>query len=276
MVLPQGTVRVRERGSGPAVVFVHGILVNSHLWDGVVEQLGDDVRCVLPDLPLGAHELPMPPSADLSPPDVAKLVADLLAALDLDDVTLVGNDSGGAISQMVAANHPERVGRLVLTNCDALEVFPPKFFKPLVVALRSHALTRGLAETLRVRALRHGPLGLGRLAATPYDPALTDAWASPMRTNAGVRRDIAKVARGADARQTIEAAEKLRSFAGPIRLVWGAEDPFFTLDLARRLAAMLPDATITEVPGARCFVPLDAPERVAQAIREVVPQPAAA
>src|SRR3954454_18378020 len=111
--LPQGTIRYRDRGQGPPIVFVHGALVNGDLWRKVVPELAKDFRCVTPDLPLGSHEIPMPANADLSPPAVAKLIADFLAALDLTDVTLVGNDTGGAMCQLVVTSHPERIGRLV-------------------------------------------------------------------------------------------------------------------------------------------------------------------
>ena len=111
IALPQGTVRYRETGEGPPIVFVHGLLVDGRLWDGVVAELAGDYRCIVPDLPLGAHELALPAHADRSPAGVARLLADFIAALELEDVTLVGNDTGGVISQLVATRHPERIGR---------------------------------------------------------------------------------------------------------------------------------------------------------------------
>src|SRR3954451_17374114 len=110
--LPQGTIRYRDRGQGPPIVFVHGALVNGDLWRKVVPQLAPDFRCITPDLPLGSHEIPMPADADLSPPAIARLIADLLAALDLQGVTLVGNDTGGGLCQMVVAEGSDRVARL--------------------------------------------------------------------------------------------------------------------------------------------------------------------
>jgi pimeloyl-ACP methyl ester carboxylesterase len=129
ITVPQGTLRYVDQGSGPPVVFVHGLFVDHELWLPVIEKLSRTHRCIAPDLPLGSHTLPMHRDADLSPAGMARLVADFLAALDLKDVTLVGNDSGGAISQLTVADHPARISRLVLTNCDALEVFPPKGFE---------------------------------------------------------------------------------------------------------------------------------------------------
>ena len=123
--LPQGTIRYAETGDGPPIVFVHGLLVDGRLWRKVTPLLEDRFRCIVPDLPLGSHTTPMNPDADLSPPGLARIVAGFLEALDLEDVILVANDTGGAISQITAANHPERIGRLLLTNCDAFENFLP-------------------------------------------------------------------------------------------------------------------------------------------------------
>src|SRR3712207_73178 len=116
--LSQGSMDYREDGAGPPVVLLHGLLVNGLLWHKVVPALSKDARVIVPELPLGSHATPMNPDADLSTRGVAKLVAELMDKLDLEDVTLVGNDTGGAIAQVVATEHPERIGRLVLTSCD--------------------------------------------------------------------------------------------------------------------------------------------------------------
>ena len=146
--LPQGTVRYREAGSGRPIVFVHGLLVNGALWRKVTPGLESDYRCIVPDLPLGSHRIPMDEDADLSPPGVARLISDFLAALDLDGVILVGNDTGGAICQLVAAHHPERLGGLVLTPCDAYENFLPPAFRPLQYAARVPGLITALIQEI--------------------------------------------------------------------------------------------------------------------------------
>ncbi len=151
LALPQGPLRYHSVGSGPTVVFVHGVLVNANLWRNVVAALSADFRCVTLDLPFGSHVAPLPPDADLSPPAAAVLIADAIEALELDDVTLVGNDSGGAISQIVATRRPERIGALVLTSCDAFDNFPPKALRPLKPLLSRAALLRPLPRP-RARA----------------------------------------------------------------------------------------------------------------------------
>src|SRR5690349_9230161 len=131
VALPQGTIRYRECGEGEPIVFVHGRLVNGDRWRRVVPLLSDRYPCITADWPLGAHSVALERDADLSPTGFAQLVADFLAALDLDGVTLVGNDSGTGLSQIVVTEHPERVGRLVLTTGDAFKNFPPLAFKPM-------------------------------------------------------------------------------------------------------------------------------------------------
>jgi pimeloyl-ACP methyl ester carboxylesterase len=264
VALPQGTVRYADEGTGPPIVFVHGALVDGRLWAPVVERL-DGFRRIVPDLPLGSHRLPMP-DADLRPAGIARLIADLLGALDLSDVTLVGNDTGGALCQLVVTNHPARVGRLVLTNCDAFDHFPPPEFRGLILTARARLLTAAL-QPMRVPALRRLPLAYGRLAHNLSDDLLA-AWVEPFLTDGGVRRDTRRVFAGIDRTLLLDTAARLHDFEKPVLIAWGLDDPFFPLEHAHRLAAIFPDARVVEVPGSRAFMSLDQPERLAALIRE--------
>ena len=269
--LAQGTVCYEEHGAGDPVVFVHGLLVDGSLWNGVVGELQATHRCIVPTWPLGSHTLPMFEDADLSPAGAARLVADFLAALDLRDVTLVGNDTGGAISQIVAARHPERIGRLVLTNCDALEVFPPPEFKPLTMLPRVPGLFATTAKALlHSEALRRRPTAYGALTREPIDDALLRRWIEPSANDGRIRRDAAKLLRGMSPEITQAVARELRHFDKPALLLWGDADPFFRLELAQRLANCFPLATLSIIDGARTFLPLDAPVAVAQNIRDFI------
>ena len=264
IALPQGTVRYRDDGAGPPLVFVHGLLVDGRLWEPVADRL-DGFRRIVPDLPLGSHRVPMP-DADLSPTGLAQLVADFLGALDLEDVTLVGNDTGGAICQLVVTRHPKRVGRLVLTNCDAFDNFPPLMFRPLVLAARAHLLTAQL-QLVRLRAARRLPFAFGWLGKRIPDELLA-AWVEPFLSDRGIRRDARRVAAALDRRLLLDTAARLREFDRPVLIAWAPEDRFFPLDHARRLAAIFPDARLVEVPDSRAFISLDQPERLAALIRE--------
>jgi pimeloyl-ACP methyl ester carboxylesterase len=278
--LDAGTIRYRDTGSGPTIVFAHGLLVDGSLWRKVTPLLDGEFRCVVPDLPLGSHREAMKADADLTPPGVAKVLADFMAALELHDVTLVGNDTGGAISQLVAANHPERLGRLVLTPCDAYENFLPPFFRPLQYAAKVPGLLTGLVQPMRLRALQRGPMGFGLLISPQnIDPDVLDAWLRPYLTTGGVRRDAIKFLKSISNRYTIEAAETLRSFDRPTLIAWAPEDRFFKLRFAERLADEIPNARLVRIEDSRTFVSEDQPERLAEEIasfvRESAPAPAA-
>jgi pimeloyl-ACP methyl ester carboxylesterase len=269
--LPQGTLRYEDVGSGPAVVFVHGLLVNGKLWRKVTPVLSSSARCIVPDLPLGSHAIPMNPNADLSVAGVAKLVADLLEALDLHDVTLVGNDSGGAIAQLVAARHPERLGRLVLTTCDAYEVFPPPLFSYLRVLPHVPGLMTVLAKSMqRSRMLRNLPLAYGLLAKSGIPDDVAKSYVEPCATNPDIRRDVAKFSRSVSPKVTQQAAKELQAFDRPVLLLWTPEDRFFPVSLAERFVQDLPNARLVTIDDAYVFVAEDQPERVAREIASFV------
>jgi pimeloyl-ACP methyl ester carboxylesterase len=262
--LPAGRIRYREAGAGKPVVFVHGYLVDGRLWDGVVDHLSGSFRCFAPDWPLGAQQLAMNPDADLSPTGLARLIADFIERLELDDVTVVGNDSGGAISQVLAANHPDRLGRLVLTNCDTHENFPPGIFKALPPLAK---LPGGIS-------LLSGPFRIpmvGRAAFAPFSrkgiPAdLVASWLRAGTRDSAALRDLKKVTVGLNKRYTLDAAAKLRGTELPLRLLWAPGDKFFPMKYAERLASEVPNAEIIQIPDAKTFVPLDQPHQVAKEI----------
>jgi pimeloyl-ACP methyl ester carboxylesterase len=268
IALPQGTVRYRDDGEGPPVVFVHGALVDGSVWAPAVERL-DGFRRVVPDLPLGSHRVPVP-HADLRPAGLAQLIADFLGALGLHDVTLVGNDTGGALCQLVVTNHPARVGRLVLTNCDAFDNFPPKlfaYFKPMARIPGAFALT---AQTMRIKPLRRTPIAFGQLTKSRIPEDMLDDWLDPALENPTIREDTRKFILGTSPSQTMEAARKLESFDRPTLFAWAPEDRWFKVEHADRLAASMPDARVERIPDSRTFVSIDQPDRLADAIRDFV------
>ena len=268
--LSGGTIHYEDRGEGEPLVFVHGFGANGLLWKETADALSDGHRCIVPDWPLGSHPEAMSPNADVTPPGIARMISEFLAALELDDVTIVGNDSGGAVSQILVTEHPERIGRLVLTNCDCFEKFPPGHFKAMAKALKLPGASKAMAESMRIRANRRSPLAYGALTARPIDDDLLVAWTRPQIEDAGVRRDGTRFFVAADPRDTMRAAEKLPVLEIPALLVWGDADRFFTIGDAERLAELIPDSRLVVVPGGKTFVPLDDPAAVAEAIAEFV------
>jgi pimeloyl-ACP methyl ester carboxylesterase len=265
--LTAGTIRYRETGSGPPILFVHGLLVDGTLWRKVIPALEGRFRCIAPDLPLGSHTIAMKPGADLTPPGLARVIGELIERLDLRDVTLVANDTGGALTQiLLASGDTERIARVVLTPSDAFDNFFPPMFRPLTYVARIPGAVNAVIQTLRAPALRRLPLAYGWLAKRRIPNEVTAAWVRPAQSDKGIRRDTARVLASVSSRYTSEAATRLSEFDRPVLLAWAPEDRFFPLEHARRLADLFPDARVEEVDDSWTFVPEDQPEKLAEMV----------
>lgn len=271
--LPQGTVRYRELGVGEPIVLVHGVLANSLLWTDVAEQLAKDFRVIAPDLPLGSHIKPLNAGADLTPPGLAKLLADFIAELSLEGVTLVGNDTGGALCQLAAVHHGERVARLVLTPCDAYEAFPPPAFVPLMALGRIPGAIWAIGNSMRPRFAQRLPIAYGWLSKQPIDDVVMKSFLRPIQTDRRIRRELAAVMRGVDKRHTLEVAKQFPAFEKPVLIAWAADDHFFKLSTAERLAGDFPNARLELIEDSLTFVSIDQPRRLAELITAFVRQP---
>jgi pimeloyl-ACP methyl ester carboxylesterase len=260
-------IRYREIGSGPPIVFVHGLLVNADLWRGVASRLSDQYRCIAPDWPLGSHQVPMDGRFDRSPMGVAHLIAAFLDALDLREVTLVGNDTGGALTQLVMVHHPERLARAVLTPCDCFDNFLPAVFKPLQWFGRWPGFWRLSGGLLRSRTLQRLPLAFGWLTRRPIPEEIVDSYLNPSRTDPAIRHDLSAFVRRIDTRVTLAAAERLPAFHKPVLVAWADTDRAFPRSDAERLAAILPDARLELISDSYAFVPEDRPDALADSIR---------
>lgn len=266
--LPGGRIRYHETGEGPPVVFVHGLLVNANLWRGVVPLVAaGGYRCLAPDWPLGAHTIPVP-DADLSPEGLADLIAAFLERLDLTGVTLVANDTGGALAQVLLARTPSRVARVVLASVDCYDRFPPPAFATLPLLARVPGSVRPLTELLRVRALHRLPFTFGWVSKHPLPADIADGYLGPSRHSGAVRHDLRRFLAGLHRRHTRAAAERFPHITTPVLLAWAREDRLFPAALAERLAADLPNATLRWVDDSYTFVPEDQPELLASLILE--------
>lgn len=271
MPLAAGPLVVTELGPPAAVplVFLHGVLANSTLWTGVAERLAPDHRCLLLDLPLGAHPEPMNADADLSPSGLVAVVIDALDRLGIERAILVGNDSGGALCQLMIAAHPHRLRALVLTSSDAYDTWLPFMFKPLELMAFVPGLLRIVAQLLQWLPLRRSPLGFGWLSKRITD-ADSAAFVTPLARAPWARRDVGKFLRGISPRLTRRAAQHFAGFAAPVLVLWSRDDRLLPLRLGQRLASDLPRARLELVTDAYTFSPVDAPQAVAQAIDRFV------
>ncbi len=265
--LTQGTIRYRERGTGEPIVFVHGLLVNGDLWRKVVPQLAGRYRCITPDLPLGSHEIPMKPDADLTIPGVARLVAEFSSALTLEHPILVANDTGGAITQLVMTEHPKSVGRVVLTSCDCFENFLPAMFRPLQALAHVPPLLTAVLQPLRLAPVRRLPIAFGWLAKRPIDSKIESGYAAQLFAQVAVRRDCYKLLRDISPKYTRRAAERLGEFDKAVLVAWAADDRFFPPEHGRRIAEILPNGRFVLIEDSYTFISEDQPDALAKQIR---------
>lgn len=269
--LSAGTTDYEDTGGdGPVVVLLHGLLMDSSLWDGVIADLSVDHRCVAPTLPLGAHSHPVRDGTDLSLRGIARLVGEFLERLDLTDVTVVGNDTGGAVVQLLVCEGSTRVGGIVLVSCDAFDNFPPGLTgKTLVLSGKLSPTMFGLfMQQLRLKPLRRMPFSFGWL--TKRGDAAVARWLKPVLTQPEIRRDTVHVLRSMSAERDlmVEAAECLRTFEGPALVVWAEKDRVMPPEHGRRLAELLPRGRLVEVSDSYTLVPLDQPADLARAVRD--------
>ena len=274
--LSAGTIEYEDSGGeGPVIVLLHGLLMDASLWDGVVADLSSDHRCVVPTLPLGAHRHPMRADADLSLPGIARLAAEFLDRLDLDDVTLVSNDTGGALVQLLICQDAARIGRIVLASCDAFDNFPPGVTgKTLVLSGKLPPALFGLfMQQMRLKPLRRSPMAFGWL--TMRGDSATVRWLKPIMRQPEIRRDAVNMLRtiSADPGLLLEAAECLPAFNWPALVVWARQERVMPPEHGRRLAGLLPQGRLVEIADSYTLIPLDQPARLAQNIRKFVHEP---
>jgi pimeloyl-ACP methyl ester carboxylesterase len=271
--LSAGTVEYRDTGGdGPVIVLLHGLMMDASLWDAVIADLSADHRCVAPTLPFGAHRHAMRADADLSLPGVARLVAEFLDRLDLHGVALVGNDTGGAIAQLVIADGATRVAQVVLASCEAFDNLPPGLTgRTLALAGKLSPQMFGLfMQQMRLRPLRRLPIAFGWL--TKRGDAATARWVRPVMQQPEIRRDAVRVLRAVmvDTAVLVAVSKRLPRFDRPALVVWASQDRVMPPEHGRRLAELLPQGRLIEVDDSYTLIPLDQPARLAQIIRDFI------
>jgi pimeloyl-ACP methyl ester carboxylesterase len=267
--LSAGTIDYEDTGGGPVVVMLHGLVMDGSVWRKVVGNLRADHRCIVPTLPLGGHRRPMRPDADLTLRGHGRLVGELLERLELRDVTLVQNDHAAALA--LVSECPELVSRLVISSCEAFDNYPPGLpGKNIALIARVPGGLYPAMQLMRIRALRRLPITLGWMSKRRIPDEITDAWFRPLQTQRGIRRDLAKYAAGARKEDMIEITESLRSFDRPALVVWTPEDRVMAPEHGGRLAELLPQGRLVEIPDSYTLIPEDQPEEFARAIRDFI------
>lgn len=269
-----GSLDCVDVGAGPPVLLLHGMHMDGGLWNDVVADLSRDHRCVVPTLPLGAHRHPVPEGADVSVLAVAGLVDEVMTQLGLDDVTAVGNDTGGALLQLALRTPSPRLSRVVLVACEAFDDFPPGL--PGRVSRLSARMPGGLflgAQAMRWAWAARLPFTWGRMTRRGLPDPLRRAWFEPLRRSAAVRRDTRRVISSIRPELLVEAAGWLPRFPGEVHVVWAAEDRVMPREHYSRLLELLPTAQGSIVEGSMTLIPLDQPAELAALVRSAVRGP---
>lgn len=269
--LSLGTIAYEETGSGPAVLLLHGLVQSATVWTEVAADLAADHRVITPTLPYGSHTIPLRPDADLSPRSTALLIGEFADALGLpNDTVFVENDAGRL--QQLAAERPDRVGRMVIAGCEAFDNYPPKAGGTMMAAAaKIPGGLRALALALTPRPLRRIPgTGFAVMTAKGVPHELTDGWLAPLRTDKAVRTDLVKYLRATDSGEMLAAAERLAAFPNPALVLWGRQDRMMPPEHGRRLAELIPGAELVELDDCWTLIPVDQPRALAEAVRAFV------
>jgi pimeloyl-ACP methyl ester carboxylesterase len=265
-----GTIDYQDTGGdGPVLVLLHGMLMDHTLWSEVVREL-EGHRCIVPTLPMGGHRHPVADGTDLSLRGLAGIVVEFLERLELDDVALVGNDTGGALVQLVAQADCSRVSRIVLASCEAFDNLPPGLTGAtlFLTGKLSPTLFGAFMQQLRLKPMRRLPISFGWL--TKAGDRVVERWFEPIFAQAGIRRDAVRMLRAVAHDRPVlnEVSKGIGTFAGPALVIWAIGDRVMPPEHGLRLAELLPQGRLVEISDSYTLIPLDQPARFAAAIVE--------
>jgi pimeloyl-ACP methyl ester carboxylesterase len=266
---PSGRISYVEHGSGPVALFVHGVLLNGYLWRHQLAALGGLRRCIALDL-LAHGGTEIPASQDVSVTANAHMIAEFLDALQVNQVDLIGNDSGGGICQIFAALFPQRLRSLALTDCDAHDNWPPEAFKPFVSMVAAGGLEETLNAMLNDKSIYRSPRALGPAYERPE--AVTDdtieTYLRPLVRSPHRIRDLERFVGAFDCRHTVAIEARLRQVRVPTLIAWGTDDVFFDLKWSSWLEKTIPGTRKrVELKSARLFFPEERPHEFNEELR---------
>ncbi len=273
--LPFGPCEIHRSGTGVPLLMLHGALVDHTLWDRIVPGLEPVADLIRPDLPIGSHRTPVVRRDLINPTDLADSFAGLLDAVGVDRAAVIGSDTGGALAQIFAARHPDRVRALLLTSCDAFDHFPPTIIKALQPVLALPGSTRLIAQLYRSPRVRRSFLGAGLLLNKPIDDAIVKPWLEGLR-RPGNQKDVREFLRRCRPSLAHTAAKQLETFPRPALIAWSRGDVLFPDADAERLAATIPDCELHWIEDTKTFSMIDQPEALLAVVRPFLERIAAA
>ncbi|WP_329047550.1 alpha/beta hydrolase [Amycolatopsis sp. NBC_01488] len=255
-----GDVSYTDVGEGPVALFVHGAGTNNLLWRKVITELAKERRCVAPDLP-GHGGSPVSPEQDLSLNGLARWIGDFASAMALGPLDLIANDTGGAVAQVFAVHHADRLRTLTLTNCDTQGNLPPEAFRPVVeLAERGQLAPLSVRLAADPRKAQAGALGGGYEQPDRVPDEVLDAFVRPVIGTLAAARQFERLLTSVRGEELDAIEPLLKEFRVPTLLVWGTGDPNFGIEWAYRFRDAVPGVTeVVEVPGAKLFFPDERP-----------------
>jgi pimeloyl-ACP methyl ester carboxylesterase len=256
-------------GSGPPLVLVHGLLATALHWSLMTEQLAAHHTVIVPELPFGGHRVAVGPSVDITVSGQARLVAELIAALGLTGVTVVGNDTGGTVVQMLLTEHASCLAAAVISDCDAFDNLPPPIFRYLCWLARTPRLLSAAFRTLRALPfLQRTPFAFGWLTRRGVPPEISRVGLDLFCRPGPTRDDLVEFLRTVNSVPTMLAADRFAEVSTPCLIVWSRDDRVFPFGHAQRLAASIPGARLAACDGAGAYLPYDEPRWFADQIIE--------
>src|ERR1700722_2971375 len=267
---PSGRISYASAGSGPVALFVHGVVLNKHLWRHQLAGLFELRRCIAVDL-LAHGDTEIAPDQDVSVTANAQMLKEVLDALKVDQVDLVGNDSGGGIAQIFAAFYPERVRTLTLTNCDTHDNWPPEAFKPFVEMVKAGGLRDTLNAMLADKAIFRSPGALGPGYERPEIVTDEDieSYLRPLVRTKQRTRDVQRFVDAFDNKHTRAIEPRLRELRAPTLIAWATDDIYFPVKLAHWLAETSPGGKPpVELEDARLFFPEERADEFNRLLRD--------
>jgi len=267
---PSGRIAYTEQGTGPVALFVHGVLLNKHLWRHQLADLSDIRRCIAVDL-LAHGETDIAGDQDVSVTANAKMLEQLLDALNIEQADLVGNDSGGGIAQIFTALYPQRVRSLTLTDCDVHDNWPPAAFKPFLAMAAGGGLRGTLEAMLSNKEIYRSPQALG--PAYEHPEQVTDesieTYLRPLVRTEQRTRDLQRFLAAFDNAHTRAIEARLKTLTVPTLIAWGTDDVYFGVEWSKWLAETIPGTRRRiEFEGARIFFPEERWTEFNKALRE--------
>jgi len=259
--IEKNIIEYNEYGKGQPIIFIHGAFSNSNTWRKVLPELSKNYHCIIPEWPFGGHRIPILEELDFTPTGIANLIAKVIVALNLQEVIIIANDTGGAYAQVFASIYKEKVSRLILSNCEGYEIFPPKKFQSLKNMAKVSGYLWLMAQLFKYRPFLKWNMAFGLLSHTLSKDEIFNLYVKNFVENKLIRDDFRKLAVEWHPKYTEEAADKLTRFEKPVLILWGEDDKeLFPIELGRKIDSIFSQSTFVSIKDSMTYVQEDNPE----------------